>query len=243
MSRGCLMGRPYLWDTRETQLSPSSLTLCIPVMCRAHASFRGMLSRELPTKSLQSSVAWVFILSLSNTQPLQWNPTINTGYKRLNNITIKFGMEYKPTKHNVVNNNFTSCNPYYFIIKGISHNISYFSFSNYFPQISLFSFSWKVSTSMSNSIHSFLFTQEIRLNNYFNQLLQHSTRAILITSSVARQNKFNRENNKFWLLEPWVSSLNPRLKGLERYHLLVCWMVSRFFWLVHNSSVNGRSNH
>ena len=25
----------------------------------------------------------------------------------MNNITIKFGTEYKPTKHNVVNNNFT----------------------------------------------------------------------------------------------------------------------------------------
>ena len=46
-------------------------------------------------------------LSLFNTQPLQWNPTINTGYKRLNNITIKFDIEYKPTKHNVVNNIFT----------------------------------------------------------------------------------------------------------------------------------------
>ena len=30
-------------------------------------------------------------LSLSNTQPLQSNPTINTGYKRSNIITIKFG--------------------------------------------------------------------------------------------------------------------------------------------------------
>ena len=50
-------GRPYPRDTRETQLSPSSLTLCIPVMCKAHASFRGMLSRKLPAKSLQSSVA------------------------------------------------------------------------------------------------------------------------------------------------------------------------------------------
>ena len=29
-------------------------------------------------------------LSLSITQPLQLNPTINTGYKRLNKITIKF---------------------------------------------------------------------------------------------------------------------------------------------------------
>ena len=107
MSRECLAGRPYPQDTHETQLSPSSLTLCIPVICKAHASFRGMFSRKLPARSLQSSVAWVFTLSLSNTQPLQWNPTINIGYKILNNITIKFGMEYKPTKHNVVNNNFT----------------------------------------------------------------------------------------------------------------------------------------
>ena len=104
----CLTGKPYPRDTCKTQLSPSSLTLRIPIMCKTHASFRGMLSRKLPTKSLQSSVGWVFILSLPNTQPLQWNPTINTGYKRLNNITIKFGTEYKPTKHNVVNNNF--CN-------------------------------------------------------------------------------------------------------------------------------------
>ena len=28
------------------------LTLLIPIMCRAHASFRGMLSRELPMKTL-----------------------------------------------------------------------------------------------------------------------------------------------------------------------------------------------
>ena len=28
------------------------LTLCIPVMCRAHASFNGMFSRELPVKTL-----------------------------------------------------------------------------------------------------------------------------------------------------------------------------------------------
>ena len=48
-----------------------------------------------------------YSLSLFNTQPLQWNPTINTWYKRLNNITIKFGTKYKPTKHNVVNNKFT----------------------------------------------------------------------------------------------------------------------------------------
>ena len=46
-------------------------------------------------------------LFLSITQPLQLNPTINTGYKRLNKITIKFSTELKPTKHIVVNYKFT----------------------------------------------------------------------------------------------------------------------------------------
>ena len=46
-------------------------------------------------------------LSLSFTQPLQLNPTISIGYNRLNKITIKIGMELKPTKHIVVNYNFT----------------------------------------------------------------------------------------------------------------------------------------
>ena len=106
MFRECLAGKPYLRATRETQLSPFVLTLRIPVMCRAHASFRGMLSCELPAKTLLSSIAWVFTLSLSITQPLQLNPTVNTWFKRLNEITIKFGMELKPTKHVVVNHNF-----------------------------------------------------------------------------------------------------------------------------------------
>ena len=83
------------------------LTLHIPVMCRAHALFRGTLSCELPAKTLMSSIAWVFTHSLSITQPLQLNPTIKTGYKRLNKITIKFGIELKPTNHLVVNYNFT----------------------------------------------------------------------------------------------------------------------------------------
>ena len=93
--------------TRETQLSLSILTLHIPVICRAYASFCRMLSRELPAKTLLSSIVWVFTYSLSITQPLQLNPTINTWYKRLNKITIKFGIELKPTKHIVVNYNFT----------------------------------------------------------------------------------------------------------------------------------------
>ena len=116
----CLEGRPYPRatfprDTREIQMSPSVLTLRIPVMCRAYASFRGMLSHELPTKTLQSSIASVFNCfslhththSLSHTQPLQLNPIINTRYNKLNKITIKFGTELKPTKHIVVNYNFT----------------------------------------------------------------------------------------------------------------------------------------
>ena len=68
---------------------------------------REILSHELPTKSLQSSIAWVFTHSLSLTQPLQLNPTINTGYNRLNKIIIKFGTKLKPTKHIIVNYNFT----------------------------------------------------------------------------------------------------------------------------------------
>ena len=88
------------------------LTLHIPVMCRAYASFRKMLSRELPVKTLQSSICLslhthTHTLSLSHTQPLQLNPTINTWYKRLNKITIKFVTEIKPTKQIVVNYNFT----------------------------------------------------------------------------------------------------------------------------------------
>ena len=51
MFHECLAGRPYPRATRETQLSPSVLTLRILVMCKAHASLRGMLSHELPTKT------------------------------------------------------------------------------------------------------------------------------------------------------------------------------------------------
>ena len=108
MFHGCLAGRPYPRDTRETQLSPSILTLRIPVMCKAHASLCWMLSCELPmkTSSVFNSLSF-HTLSVSITQPLRLNPTINTGYKRLNKVTIKFGTELNPTKHIVVNYNFT----------------------------------------------------------------------------------------------------------------------------------------
>ena len=82
MFRECLVGRPYPQATRETKLSPSILTLHIPVMCRVHASFRGMLSRELPAKTLLSSICLsLHILSFSHTT-----------------LTIKSHIKYKVQK-------------------------------------------------------------------------------------------------------------------------------------------------
>ena len=57
MSCGCLAGRLYPRDTRETQLSPSVLTLRIPIMCKAHASSREKLSRKIPAKIFFASIA------------------------------------------------------------------------------------------------------------------------------------------------------------------------------------------
>ena len=73
--------------------------------------FAGCLVARYPRKLFSLRFAWVFTLSFSHTQPLQLNPTINTGYKKLNKITIKFGTELKPTKQIVVNYNFTIWNP------------------------------------------------------------------------------------------------------------------------------------
>ena len=53
----CLAGVSREGLTRKTQLSPSVLTLRIPVMCKAHASFRRMLSHEIPAKILLASMA------------------------------------------------------------------------------------------------------------------------------------------------------------------------------------------
>ena len=53
----CLAGISREGLTRETQLSPSIPTLRIPVMCKAHASFHGMLSREMPAKIFIASIA------------------------------------------------------------------------------------------------------------------------------------------------------------------------------------------
>ena len=57
----CLVGVSREGLTREILAKHNclhpALTLCILVMCKAHASFCGMLSRELPAKTLQSSIA------------------------------------------------------------------------------------------------------------------------------------------------------------------------------------------
>ena len=106
----CLAGVSWEGLTREIHARHSCLhlvlTLHIPA-CASHMShFAGCLVarylRKLFSLQLLESSH-----SLSITQPLQSNPIINIGYKRLNRIIIKFGTELKPTKHIVVNHNFT----------------------------------------------------------------------------------------------------------------------------------------
>ena len=77
--------------------------------CARHMHhFAGCLLASYPQKHLSFQFALsLHTLSLSLTQPLQINITWNIGYKRLNRITIKFGTKLKPTKHIVVNYNFT----------------------------------------------------------------------------------------------------------------------------------------
>ena len=70
------------------------LTSHIPVMCKAHALLRRMLGCEIlaKTSSVFNSLS-LHTHSLSIIQPLQSNPKLNIGYKRLNKTTIKFGIE------------------------------------------------------------------------------------------------------------------------------------------------------
>ena len=94
----CFAGRPYPRNTRDNQLSPSVMTLRIPVMCWAH----GFTLREgFLRATRENSFDLQFVLSLhtlSHAQLLQRNPTYNTWYIRLNIITVKFGIELKPTQ-------------------------------------------------------------------------------------------------------------------------------------------------
>ena len=57
----CLTGVSWEGLTREILARHNCihlvLTLHIPVMCKTYASFRGMLSREIPAKILLASIA------------------------------------------------------------------------------------------------------------------------------------------------------------------------------------------
>ena len=94
--------------SRNTTVSILSWLFTFQSCTRHMHHFAGCLLARYLWKhfSLQFALS-LHTLSLSHTQPLQINLTWNTGYKTLNRITIKFGTKLKPTKHIVVNYNFT----------------------------------------------------------------------------------------------------------------------------------------
>ena len=76
----------------------------------SHVQDTCIISRDAQSRATRKNSSVFNLLesshTLSHTQPLQLNPTINIGYKRLNKITIKFSTELKLTKQIVVNYNF-----------------------------------------------------------------------------------------------------------------------------------------
>ena len=107
-SRGNLAGRPYPWNIRKNQLSPS----CPDSSHFSHVQGTCITSQDAYSRATCDNISvfnlpWVFKHTLSHRQPLQIKPTWNTGYKRLNIITIKFGTEFKANKNIVGNYNFT----------------------------------------------------------------------------------------------------------------------------------------
>ena len=92
--REYLTGRPYPRDTRKNQMSPScpdsSLSSHVHGTCITLRDAYSWATRE--NTSIFNALS-LHTHSLSHIQPLQINPTWNTGYKRLNIITIKFGTE------------------------------------------------------------------------------------------------------------------------------------------------------
>ena len=83
----------------KTSLSSSVMTLRILVMCSTRGSLHKKSSRKLPVKTLLIFNVVLSLYTLSHTQPIQRNPTLNTRYIRLNKITIKFGTKLKPTQN------------------------------------------------------------------------------------------------------------------------------------------------
>ena len=99
MFRGYLAARPYPRDTCENQLSPS----CPDSSHSSHVLGTCFTSQEGFSQAIcENFFALHFALrlhTLSHTKPLQWNPTWNTGYTRLNINTIKFGTKLKLTQN------------------------------------------------------------------------------------------------------------------------------------------------
>ena len=91
----CFVGRPYLWNTCENQLSPS----CPDFSHSSHEQDICITSQEVYSQathknsfSLQLALS-LHTLFLSHTTLTNKKLTRNTGYIRLNIITINFGME------------------------------------------------------------------------------------------------------------------------------------------------------
>ena len=98
--------------TRETLTKTSCLdpilTIHIPVICRAHALLRRMLTRELPAKTLQSSIC----LESSHSLSLPHTTLINKSHNKYRVQKIEYNYtqiwhKIKANKNIIVNYNFT----------------------------------------------------------------------------------------------------------------------------------------
>ena len=126
------------------------LTLRIPACASHMGHFAGCLVTRYPRK-LFSLLLLESSHSLFITQPLQSNLTINTGYKRMNRITIKFNTELKPTKQIVVNHNFTTCP---FNKEWPNYPLDFQKYQNTLPNIQNYQNTPLISKKTSSLVHS-----------------------------------------------------------------------------------------
>ena len=110
VSRGKALPASYLRNTTISIYLDSSHSSHVQGTCIISRDAQSQATRENSSVfNCLSLHTHTLSLSLSFTQLLKLNPTINTWYKILNKIIIKFGTKLKPTKHIVVNYNFTHC--------------------------------------------------------------------------------------------------------------------------------------
>ena len=81
------------------------LTLHIPVMCRAHASLRKMLTHELPAKTLQSSIC----LESSRSLSLSLSYTTLTNKTHMKYRVQKIEYNYNQIWHEIKTNKTHGC--------------------------------------------------------------------------------------------------------------------------------------